>query len=90
MVMMVHLPYTSQSGHAWFCFIQAMLVLLLDQARSTVPLSWFGALASPRLVLVVWVVFLVLHPQPLGLLDEGTLLRFREKSEDEWIRLSDY
>lgn len=89
-VMMVHLPHASQPGHAWFCFIQTMLMLLLDQARSTVPLPWFGALASPRLVLVVWVVFLVLHPQPLGLLDEGTLLQFREKSEDEMNGLSDY
>ena len=31
-------------------------------------------LPSPRLVLVIWVVLLVLHPQPLGLLNEGALV----------------
>lgn len=58
-------------------------MLLLDQPRSRVPLSRFGALAPPWLVLVVRIVFLVLQPQPLSLLNEGTLLCFREKSEEE-------
>lgn len=82
MVMMVHFPYTSQPGHPWFCLIQALLMLLLDQTGSAIPLSWLGTLAPPRLILVVWVVSLVLQPQPLGLLNEGTLLAFREKSEE--------
>lgn len=58
-------------------------MLLLDQPRSRVPLSRFVALAPPWLVLVVRIVFLVLQPQPLSLLNEGTLLCFREKSEEE-------
>ena len=91
-MMMVHFPCARQPGHPCLHLIQALLMLLLlllDQSWSTVPLSRFAALASPRLVLVVRVVFLVLHPQPLGLLDEGTLLRFREKSEEERRELLD-
>lgn len=90
MVMMVHFPCANQAGHPWFCLIQALLMLLLDQSGSTVPLSRFGALASPRLVLIVWIVFLVLQPQPLGLLNEGTLFCFREESEKERNELLDY
>lgn len=71
-----------QPGGPQFGLVGALLVLL-DQAGSAVALARFGALASPRLVLVVWVVFLVLHPQPLGLLDEWTLLCLREQAEDE-------
>lgn len=60
-----------------------MLMLLLDESRSTVTLSWFCALAPPWLVFVVWIVFLMLEPEPLSLLNEGSLLCFREKSEEE-------
>lgn len=58
-------------------------MLLVHQSRSTVPLCQFGVLASARLVLVVRVVPLVLQPQPIGLLNEGTLLCFREEAEEE-------
>lgn len=87
MEMMVYFSCAGQSGHPWFCLIQAMLMLLGDQSRSTVPLCRFGVLASPRLVLVFWVVLLVLQPQLLSLLNEGTLLCFREKTEEEKGRI---
>lgn len=57
--------------------------MLLDQEGSAVPMTWFGAFASPWLVLVVRVVSLVLEPQPLSLLNKGTLLSLRENSEEE-------
>lgn len=81
--MMVHVRCASKPRHPRFCLIQALRRLLLNQPGSAVPLPRFGALASPRLVLVVRIVFLVLQPQPVGLLNEGTLLCFREKSEEE-------
>lgn len=43
-------------------------------------LSVLHRLPPPRLVLVVRVVLLVLHPEPLGLLHERPLLPFVEKS----------
>lgn len=72
----------SQPGHPWFLLVEA-LVVLLDQTGSAIPLTRLGALASPRLVLVVWVVFLVLQSQPVSLLNEGALLSLREKSEEK-------
>lgn len=82
--MLVHFSCTSQPGHTRVHFIQALLLLLLlDQRMSAVALVRFVALASPRLVLIVWVVFFVLQSQPLGLLNKGTFLCFREKSEED-------
>lgn len=91
MVMVMCFPCPSQSGHPRFCLKQVLLLLLLDQSWSTVPQTRFGAFASSRLVLVVWVVFLVLQPQPLCLLDERPLLCFREKpiwrrGASSWIK----
>lgn len=82
-VSVVHLLCSSQSSNPWFHLIQALLLLLLDQSMSGVPLTLFGALTSAGLVLVVWIVFLVLQPQPLCLLDERTLFCFRQKPEEE-------
>lgn len=39
-------------------------------------------LPSPRLVFVIWVVFLVLHPEPLGLLHERPLLAFTQQAAE--------
>lgn len=70
--------------HSWFCLVEASLVLLLlNLFSSTVHLFWFAALASPRLVLVVRKVFLMLHAQSLCLLNEGTLFGFRKEPERE-------
>lgn len=90
MVVMVCLSCGGQPGPSRFCLVKATLVLVLvlvlllvvDHPTSTVHLSWFGALASPRLVLVIWKVFLVLEPQSLRLLNEGPLFCLRKKSED--------
>jgi len=78
-VMLVRLPCGIQTGQARFCLTKA--VLLLNQSGYAVRLAQFGTLASPRLVFVVWIVFLVLQPQPLSLLHKGTPLCFREKSD---------
>ena len=90
MAVTMYIPCLGQPVHPRFRLIQALRMLLLDQSQFTVPLTRFGALASPGLVLVVWVVFLVLQPQPLCLLDERTLLCFREKPEAERGELLDY
>lgn len=39
-------------------------------------------LPSSRLVFVIWVVFLVLHPEPLGLLHERPLLAFTQQAAE--------
>lgn len=49
-------------------------LLGLPAGALRLPLGCFPVLPSPRLVLVVRVVLLVLHPQPLGLLNEGALV----------------
>lgn len=89
MVVMVCLSCDGQPGPSRFCLVKATLVLLLvllvllvDYPSSTLHLSWFGALASPRLVLVIRKVFLVLEPQSLRLLNEGPLFCLRKKSEE--------
>lgn len=71
-----------------FCLIQDLL-LLGPWGSAVPPRPGFGGLASPRLVLVVRVVSLVLHPQPVGLLDEGTLLCLGEKSPQLPQRLAE-
>lgn len=46
------------------------------RARVRVAPASLHTLPSPWLVLVIWVVFLVLDTEPLGLLHERTLLTF--------------
>lgn len=53
----------------------------LRRAWSAVPFTRLGQPASPRLVFIIRMVFLVLQPQSVGLFDERALLCFCEKSE---------
>lgn len=80
--MMVHLLCSRQSSNPRFCLMKALL-LLLDQSVSEVPLTLSGALTPAGLVLVVWIVFLVLRPQPICLLDEWPFFCFGQKPEEE-------
>lgn len=45
------------------------------------PLGCLPILPPPRLVLVVRMVFFVLHPEPLGLLNEGALVTLVQQPE---------
>lgn len=49
-------------------------LLSVPPGALSLPLGRFAVLSPPGLVLVVRVVLLVLHPEPLGLLNEGALV----------------
>lgn len=79
-VLMVIAEYFSSRWqlHCRFCFTQT--ILLLCWSGSAVPFTRFGHLTPPRLVFIIRIGFLVLHPESISLFNEGALLCFSEKS----------
>lgn len=67
----VSVRHPDQSPHPWLRFVHVMCQLC---SRVRVTLARLHILPSPRLVLVVWVIFLVLNPKPLCFLYKRPLL----------------
>lgn len=81
MVMMVVMEVSQRRASTTIMLQMQGLIVRLGVAGLPFPLAVgltrrnkFAVFASPGLVLVLWVVFLVLFPEPLRLLDEWPLV----------------
>lgn len=75
---MVSVSHPRQPPHPRFSLVHVMSQF---RSRVRVALARFHVLPPPRLVLVVWMVFLVLDPKPLCFDYERPLLTFGEQTE---------
>lgn len=78
--MVVSVTHSSQSSHPWFSFVHVMSQFC---SRIWVALAWFHILPSSRLVLVVWMIFLVLNSKPLCFIYEWPLFTLWKQAKVE-------
>lgn len=78
--MVVSVTHSSQSSHPWFSFVHVMSQFC---SRIWVALAWFHILPSSRLVLVVWMIFLVLNSKPLCFIYEWPLFTLWKQAKIE-------